>query len=164
MNKKFIVSKTTLNILRVYFIIADSVPLWYGYLGHLRAYTMYISNYKVVFRYLLDKESLDILEYHGLFRENQNYRVNNITTIMAANPSNSSDWSTDSSWSIKYVGNVQIYEGSSSASSIISDKFDFNLEKQYWDHPITYERNQYIFLADSLVSENTFGGKMLIWP
>ena len=81
MNKKFIVSKTTLNILRVYFIIADSVPLWYGYLGHLRAYTMYISNYKVVFRYLLDKESLDILEYHGLFRENQNYRVNKTVLI-----------------------------------------------------------------------------------
>ena len=125
---------------------------------------MYIPNYRVVFRYLLDKDTLDILEYHGVFRQNNNYNVNNITTIMAANPSNSSDWSTDSSWSIKYVGNVQIYEGSSSASSIISDKLDFNLEGEYWDHPIVYDGNQYIFIRDSLVSESTFGGKMLIRP
>ena len=70
---------------------------------------------------------------------------------MAVNPSNSSEWSADSSWPIKYVGNVNIYKGSSYASSIISDKYDFNLNSQYWDPPIAYENNKYIIASDSMV-------------
>ena len=163
MNKAFIVSKATLEIQKVYYVNIDSVPLWYGYSDYLRAYAIYVSKYRAIFRYFLDKESLDILEYHGLFRQNDNYYISNITTIMALSPSNSSEWSTDSSWPIKYVGNVNIYKGSSYASSIISDKYDFNLNSQYWDPPIAYENNQYIHVFDPMVNENTYGGKQLIW-
>ena len=57
-----------------------------------------------------------------------------LLNIIIMNPLNSTSWDTDSSWYLKVVGGLIIYDSQiGQFSALYMDKFSFNFEGAYWD-------------------------------
>ena len=156
----YIVNKTTLELLKTYHYINDFPPTWYGYSEKLDAEIMFFSNYNVVSRLLMDKQSLEIIESRGVYRDFKNYQIFLIKDIMIVNPSNSPDWSSDPLWFIKYISRTNTINGDSFAFSIQLDKYNFDLGGAYCDQPIALGSNINYDPGEAFIAENDSAGKL----
>ena len=71
---------------------------------------------------------------------------------------NASDWNTNDSWYVKYIGSVLIYSSTSYASTIVTEKFNFNFDETSWDSPIDYY-SQTKYKVTSIYNETDYGGR-----
>ena len=112
----------------------------------------------------MDKESIEVLESYGVYREYHNYASSNITNIMIVNPSNSSDWGSDPTWFLKYIGTTLINQDSQNmALSIQLDKYNFDLRGTYWDQPIVFGSKSNYHLGEALQDESILTGNIMNW-
>ena len=155
----YIVNKTTLELIKVYYYVHNFPPTWYGYSEKLDADIMFFSNYNVVSRLLMDKQSQNIIESRGVYRDFKNYQIFLINEIMIVNPSNSSDWSSDPSCFIKYISRTNTIYGDNLASSIQLDKYNFDLGGTYCDQPIELGSDMSNNLGEAFKDENDSTGK-----
>ena len=154
-----IVSRSTLDAIKIYYTYQDSLPIWYGFARNISKEVMFLPYGRAIFRITLSSDSLEVSDEWGYFRYNLYYDNPFITSVLIVNPSNSTDWTVDPSCSIKYVGSALIYQGVNYASAVTLDKFDFSFNGEYCNPPFNYSGNKIYSLPDMITDESTFGGK-----
>ena len=120
---------------------------------------MFQSIERSIFRFELSSDLLEINNEVGYFRNNNNSDNQWIKSVFIINPSNSTDWTVDTSCFIKYAGYTSVYQEFDYVSVVTLDKFEFSLDGEYCNPPINYVGNQVFMLSDRIIDEGIIGGK-----